>query len=72
MELETAFYIMAIIYMGLMFILTLALVIAVFVIKHKVHVIQNSIEERFHSLINALQMGEAIFDKAKSAFKKKS
>jgi hypothetical protein len=46
MELETTFYIMAIVYMSLMFILFIALLIAVFVIKAKIDRLHAMVEER--------------------------
>lgn len=71
MDLEEVFYIMAIIYMGIMFIIMIALLVATLVIKHKVHVIQRSIEERLSTIVQAVQVGEAIVDTAKKKLKRK-
>jgi len=71
MDLQDTFYIMGIIYMGIMFILMIAITIAIFVIKHKINVIQRNIEEKLSTVINAVHIGEAIVDKAKEAFKRK-
>ena len=69
--LQDTFYIMGIIYMAIMFILMIVVVVAVFAIKHKIHTIQRSIEDKFSAVTNAVHLGEAIVDKAKDAFKRK-
>jgi len=71
MDLQETFYLMAIIYMSIMFIAMIALTIVVFVIKHKIHLIQRNIEEKLAVLINAIHIGEAIADKAKDVFGRK-
>lgn len=48
--LQEAFYIIAIIFMGVMFILIIALVAAVFVIRNKVNRIQRTIEDKIHTV----------------------
>jgi quinol-cytochrome oxidoreductase complex cytochrome b subunit len=68
MDLQNVFYTMGIIYMSIMFILMIVTVIAVLVIKHKVHMIQKNIEEKISSLTNAIHVGEAVVDKAKAVF----
>jgi hypothetical protein len=55
--LQEAFYIIAIVFMGLMFIMLLALVIAVFVIRSKVNKIQRQIEERINMVTNIAEKG---------------
>lgn len=45
-DLETAFYIVALVYMGLMFILFIALLVAVMVIKSKIDAAHRRIEEK--------------------------
>ena len=64
--LEQTFYIMAIVYMGVMFIIMIAIVVAVFAIKAKVHAIQQHIEEKFAAIANIIEAG----GKAASAVKK--
>jgi hypothetical protein len=48
MELETAFYIVAIVYMGLMFILFIALLAAVLVIKAKINKLHDSVDAKIN------------------------
>jgi cell division protein FtsL len=71
MQLETVFYIMAIVYMGIMFILMIIALAAVLAIKRRINEIHRNIEEKIHSVTNAFQVGEAIVEKAKNAFGKK-
>lgn len=71
MDLQDTFYIMGIVYMSIMFILMIIIVVAVLVIKHKIHVLQRSIEEKLAAITNAVHIGEAIADKVKDAFGKK-
>lgn len=77
--LQEAFYIIAIVFMGVMFILIIALVAAVFVIRSKVNKIQRTIEDKVHTVttiaeksgeIAALAAGGAV-RKAKRALRKK-
>ncbi len=71
MELQEVFYTMGIIYMAIMFVLMIVVIAAVLVIKHKIHLIQRSIEEKLQAISTAVHVGEAIVDKAKSAFSHK-
>jgi Na+-transporting methylmalonyl-CoA/oxaloacetate decarboxylase gamma subunit len=48
--LQEAFYIIAIIFMGIMFILLIALVVAVFVIRSKINHIQRMVEDRINTV----------------------
>lgn len=48
--LQEAFYIIAIVFMGVMFVLVIALVAAVFVIRSKVNRIQRTIEDKIHTV----------------------
>lgn len=48
--LQEAFYIIAIVFMGVMFILIIALVTAVFVIRSKVNKIQRTIEDKINTV----------------------
>lgn len=71
MNLQDTFYLMGIIYMSVMFVVMIALTVVVFVIKHKLHIIQQGIEEKLAVLINAIHVGEAIAEKAKDVFGRK-
>lgn len=77
--LQEAFYIIAIVFMGVMFIILVALVAAVFVIRNKVNKIQRAIEDKVNTVtsiaekggeIAALAAGGAV-RKAKRALRKK-
>lgn len=77
--LEEAFYIMAIIFMSIMFIAMLALLAAVLVIRAKINRIHDNIEHKLEAItriaekggeISALA-GNAVIKKAKKALKKK-
>jgi hypothetical protein len=65
MSLQDAFYIIGIVFMSLMFIIMLATVIAVFVIKAKINSIQRHLEEKLHAVVTIAQMSEAIIGKFK-------
>lgn len=70
MSLEDTFYLMAIIYMSLMFVIFIALVVAVFVIKHKINMIHRQIEEKLHLVTSVFHAGSEIVGKVKSAVKR--
>lgn len=55
--LQEAFYIIAIIFMGVMFILLIALVAAVFVIRNKINRIERQIENRINMVTNIAERG---------------
>jgi len=55
--LQEAFYIIAIIFMGIMFILLVALVTAVFVIRNKINRIERQIENRINMVTNIAERG---------------
>lgn len=55
--LEQAFYIIAIVFMSVMFLLILALVIAVFVIRNKINHIHNVIESRINTVTHLAEKG---------------
>lgn len=65
--LEQTFYIMAIIYMAIMFISMIAGVVAVFAIKAKINAIHDKIEEKLSPLMAAVHAGEKIAGTVKSA-----
>jgi len=55
--LEQAFYIIAIIFMSIMFVLIIALVVTVFVIRSKVNKIQHAIESKINTVTNIAERG---------------
>jgi cell division protein FtsL len=68
--LEQTFYIMAIIYMGLMFIIMIAAVAAIFAIKAKVNEIHDKIEQKLSPVAAAVHAGEKIAKAAKAVLRK--
>jgi cell division protein FtsL len=58
--LQEAFYIIAIVFMGVMFILIIALLAAVFVIRNKVNKIQRTIEDKINTVTNIAEKGGEI------------
>lgn len=76
--LEQTFYIMAIVFMSLMFLLMIAIVSAVFVIRSKVNKIHDHIESKINSITNLAEIGgefsavagSKVFKQAKKAIKK--
>jgi cell division protein FtsL len=77
--LQEAFYIIGIVFMGVMFILIIALVAAVFVIRSKVNKIQTAIESKINTVTSIAEKGGeiaalatgGIVRKAKKAINKK-
>jgi Na+-transporting methylmalonyl-CoA/oxaloacetate decarboxylase gamma subunit len=55
--LQEAFYIIAIVFMGVMFILLIGLVAAVFVIRNKINRIHDQIESRLNVITNITEKG---------------
>jgi predicted Holliday junction resolvase-like endonuclease len=55
--LQEAFYIIAIVFMGVMFVLVIALVVAVFVIRSKINHIQRTIESRINTVTTLAEKG---------------
>ena len=70
MELSEIFYVMAIVYMSIMFLLMIAALIAILAIKHKISIIQHNLEEKFHTLLEVVRAGEFLVHKAKDTFTK--
>lgn len=70
MSLEETFYTMAIVYMSVMFIILIAMVIAIFVIKHKIDLIHKQIEEKLHMVTSIFHTGSEIVDRVKSVVKR--
>ena len=71
MDLQDTFYLMAIIYMGIMFVAMIAIVIAIFVIKAKINAIHEQIERKLNLIVNVAHAGEEILDTAKKVFTKR-
>jgi cell division protein FtsL len=55
--LETAFYIMAIVFMSLTFLMLIALILAVFVIRSKINRIHDQIEEKLDIVTGLAERG---------------
>ncbi len=67
--LEQTFYIMAIVYMGLMFLFMVIGLVAVLAIRAKLNAIHRQIEERLHTITSIAHVGEELIGKAKKAFR---
>lgn len=67
MDLQTAFYVVGLIYMGLMLVLFLILVVAVLVIRAKVNAIHRYIEEKLSVALGLIEGGTKIVNKVKEA-----
>lgn len=65
MALQTAYYIIGIIFMSLMILLMIVGVIAVLVIKARVNAIQRKIEEKIHAVTTLAHAGAEIAGAAK-------
>jgi hypothetical protein len=68
--LQEAFYIISIIFMSLIFLLIVALVAAVFIIKSKINNIHDSIEDKVSALAGFVGAGSAVARQAKKVVKK--
>ena len=68
--LEQTFYIMAIVYMAIMFVLMIAVIAAIFAIKAKVNAIHDKIDQKLAPLKAAVEAGEKIMEVAKSVVKR--
>ncbi len=66
--LEQAFYIMAIIYMGVMFLGMIVAIVAILAIRAKIIAIERSIAEKFHAVATVAHFGEELIGKAKKVF----
>lgn len=71
--LETAFYIVGIVFMGLSLLILIAIVIAVFVIRNKVVSLERTVQEKVHNVTQnvekAIEVAKAIRNVAKAAKK---
>jgi hypothetical protein len=59
-DLQTAFYIIGIIFMGLMLLIGFVTVIAVLVIRSKINAIHQRIEEKFDQVVDWAEKGGAL------------
>ena len=71
MDLQTTFYVVGIVFMGLMLILFIVLVIAVLVIRAKVNAIHRHVEDKLGGVISLIENGAKIVSQVKSATRKK-
>lgn len=70
MNLEDTFYIMAIVYMAIMFIGMITALVTVVAIKKKINSIHDKIEQKLHAITQLAEAGANIASKAKQAFGK--
>jgi uncharacterized membrane protein len=66
MDLQTAFYVVGLIFMVLMLILFLVLVVAVLVIRAKVNAIHRHIEDKLSVALGLIEGGTKIVNKVKA------
>ena len=66
-DLQTTFYIMAIIFMGVMFLILLSILAAVLVIRAKVNAIHARIEEKIEQLTAIAEKSTAVIGSLKKA-----
>lgn len=71
MDLQTTFYVVGIVFMGLMLILFVVLVVAVLVIRAKVNAIHHHVEEKLGSVIGIIEDGVKLVGKVKDVANKK-
>jgi len=69
-DLQTTFYIMAIIFMGIMFLILLGILAAVLVIRAKVNAIHARIEEKIEQITGFAEKGTAVIGSLKKAAEK--
>jgi cell division protein FtsL len=67
MDLQQTFYVMAIVYMAIMFGIMVAIVAALFALKAKIDAIHRNIESKINAVTNIAEVGEELFNKAKKA-----
>lgn len=66
-DLQTTFYVMAIIFMGVMFLMLLGILAAVLVIRAKVNAIHARIEEKIEQITGLAEKGTAVIGSLKKA-----
>lgn len=67
MDLQSTFYVVGIIFMGLMLVLLLVLLATVLVIRAKINAIHRHIEEKLSVAVNLFENGSKIVDKITGA-----
>jgi hypothetical protein len=72
MDLETAFYIIGIVFMSVMLLLVITLLVAVLVIRSKITAINRHIEEKVEFVSNLFDKGGKVFARAKQKLDKRS
>ena len=70
-DLQTAYYIIAIVFMSVMFLLLIGLLVAVLVIRAKVNAIHARIEEKLGQVAGLAEKGSAVIGTLKKAVDKK-
>lgn len=70
MDLQTAFYILGIIFMSMMLVIMLILLAAVLVIRTKINALHRRIEHELGGALGLVANGSKIFDKIKRAVTK--
>ena len=64
-DLQQTFYVMAIVYMAIMFGIMVAIVAALFALKAKINAIHRNIEDKLGAVMGVARVGEELFDKAR-------
>lgn len=67
MDVQNAFYVYAMVYMSIMLIITIAALVALFVIKKKIDAIHRRIEEKVNMVTNIAHLGSDLVGAAKKA-----
>lgn len=67
MDVQNAFYIYAMIYMSVMLVITIAALIALYVIKRRIDAIHRRIEEKLSVVSNLAHLGSDLVGAAKRA-----
>jgi hypothetical protein len=70
MDLQTTFYIVAIVYMAIMLIILLALLVAVLVIRAKITALENTIKTKLGKVTDIATKATSIFAVAKSVLRR--
>lgn len=65
MDVQNAFYVYAMIYMSIMLVITIAALVALFVIKKKIDAIHQRIEEKVNMVSNLAHLGSDLMGAAK-------
>jgi hypothetical protein len=71
MDLQSTFYVIGIIFMGLMLILFIVLVVAVLVIRAKINAIHRHLEDKLSGVLGLIEDGAKLASSVKNAVTKK-